>query len=454
MNDRRRADAVQCPIRWQFPLHAVPRIYRRSPNVAALTRVAWVGALLVSCIFGLTAAPVSAEPLAPRPIRPDFFGVQDDTQRNNSPVWRTARIWGAWCSVQPRASMNVQQAARRVLGQAFALHGAAGRSRVTVSLGHPPPWVYANHRQATRPGNPRVWYCGAPRSVTAFPTVQSLTAGPVHNAYVRYVAAVIGSAKPFLAAHPVNRLVLQAWNEPNLGNGGKIKYKIPGAARTWVQAAESLRTQERIMRAVAQKLIPGRYEITTPAMTGRKTRLGTPYFRAQARARTVDSVSLNFYTRKSKSVNSSLKRWRFEAARAKRLVTRYKTLRRVPIWITETNHQLVNRKRDRRNLKPRWSAPAPQKRMAEVSTMEAIRLGFAGLEWYQGTRTQTAVNTRPGAPATQSIRALRAQLQGRSLVACRVGRKRTTCSFSARHGNPPIQVTWSRTGTAGVTILR
>ncbi len=419
------------------------------------SRVLTVAALLGVLLSGLVPAPASAAPVQPRQVRPDFFGVQDDQQRNDAPVWGAARIWGGWCAIQPSAGTNVVQSANRVLGQAFALHASTRRTRVTISLGHPPPWVYGNHPQATRRGNPRVWYCGAPRSVTAFPSVTVLRAGPVRDAYVRYVAAVITSAEPYLVAHPANRLVLQAWNEPNLRNGGKVTYRIPGAARTWKQAAESLRLQERIMRAVAQQLIPGRFEISSPALTGRRTKLGTPYFRAQAKDRTVDSFSLNFYTRVHGSVNSSLKRWRYEAGRAKRLVTRYKRLRGVPIWITETNHQLVNRRHDLRNLRPKWSAASAQKRMAEVTTLEAIRHGFAGLEWYQGNpKQQTALDVRPGTPATQSVLALRAELEGRWLTACRVRKKQTTCSFSARPGSPPIRVMWSRRGTAGVTILR
>lgn len=417
-------------------------------------RAAWGVVLLALVLTGTVLAPATSASAASRPIRGDYFGVQDDSLRNASPAWGAARIWGAWCTVQPTAGTDVKKSADRALGRAFALNGLAERSRVTVHLGHPAPWVFGNHPQAAKGGNKNVWYCKAKRSVTAFPSAKSLRSGRVRAAYTAYVAAVIKAAKPYLSARKSNKLVLQAWNEPNLGSGGRVKYKIPGAARTWTQAAESLRQQERVMRQVAQSLIPGRFEISSPAMYGKPTKLGTPYFRLQAKKRTVDSFSLNFYTLRVKTVNGSLSQWRSKASRAKRLVTRYKALRSVPIWITETNHSLVNVRGDKRNQKATWSAPAAQRRLVEVTTLEAMRLGFAGIEWYQGTTRQTAVNTRPGTPATVATRQLRTELEGRRLLSCSSRKGVSVCTFSARKGSKSVKVRWTSGGSRGVTILR
>ncbi len=417
-------------------------------------RVRAVPAALLALL--LTAAlmlPAGAAAAGPRPILPDYFGVQDDHQRNAAPEWAAARIWAPWCSVQPTAGTDPVREAQKVLGHAFAVSAAAGRTRVNVSLGHPPAWVYGNHPQATRGGNPSVWYCGAARSVTAFPLARTLsTPGPVRAAYAAYVVGVITAATAYLEANSGTRLVLQAWNEPNLSNGGKVNHKIPGAARTWTQASDSLRAQERLMRQVAQRMIPGRFEVSSPAMYGKSTKLGAKYFRAQAKQRTVDSFSLNFYTLGVKSVNSSLSQWRSKAERAKRVVTRYKSLRSVPIWITETNHSLMNKRGNTRNLSPTWTSAAAQKRMVEVTTLEALRMGFAGIEWYQGTPTQTALDPRPGSPATAAVVALRAELVGRTLKKCSTRKKAVTCVFSARPGGGPIKVRWSRKGSAGVTF--
>lgn len=415
------------------------------------TKRGLVGGLVV-LLATLMLIPAGAAEAAPRPIRKDFFGVQDDFHRNASPSYGASRLWAAWCTIQPGPRGNPKKGAERVLGRAFKVNAKAGRSRVTVSLGHPPPWVYGNHRNALKRAG--VWYCKGKRSTIAFPSAKSLRAGtPTRKAYAAYVTGVIVAAKPYLAKHKANRLVLQAWNEPNLGSGGKINTKIPGTAKTWRQAADSLREQERIIRFIAGRLIPGRFEITTPSMYGKPTKLGTPYFRAQARDRTVDSVSLNFYTLYVKTPNSSIKKWRSKAASAKRVVTKYKGLRSVPIWITETNHNLVNSGKQT-NRTPTWRSPAAQRRLMEVTTLEAIRLGFAGIEWYQGSLSQTAVNNRAGTAATVANTRVRDLLVGRVPTRCKAGKKTSWCQFSARKGSPAIRVSWSAKGTAGIVVSR
>jgi hypothetical protein len=152
-------------------------------------------------------------------------------------------------------------------------------------------------------------------------------------------------------------------------------------------------------------------------------------------------------------VNRSLDLWRSKARIAKRLVTRYPSLRFLPVWVTETNHNLVNGVPDDSNVQGEWADPAAQKRLIEVTTMEALRLGFAGLQWYQGSPTQTAVTTLPGSPAAEAIKALRAELVGRMVTGCSTRGAVTTCTLSARTDSGPIQVRWSRSGTVGVEVL-
>jgi hypothetical protein len=199
-------------------------------------------------------------------------------------------------------------------------------------------------------------------------------------------------------------------------------------------------------------MIPGRFEITTPSIYGKKSQLNTHYLKAQAKNRTVDSISLNFYTLRQKSVNKSLALWKKKASTAKRLVTKHRSLRGLPIWITETNHNLINGIPYRGNVTGFWATPAAQKRMVEVTTMEALRQGYAGIQWYQGTPEQTAVNARAGSSATAASTALMQNLVGRRVTKCSVKKSTTTCSMSARPGSQAIKVSWSSKGSAGVSI--
>jgi len=392
----------------------------------------------------LTLLSVAPSHAAPRPIGPTFFGVQDDHFWNPSGAYGTGRIWRTWCDVQPTANVNPRIGAARVFGPGFITN--AKRTRITLLLGHPAPWVYGNHPNAKK--KIHMWYCGAQRSAVAFPTVAKLRNPGMRAAYTNYVTGVIQAAKPYLAANPRNRIVLQAWNEPNLKSGGRVNTGIPGAAKTWGQAAASLREQERIIRSVARRMVPGRYELSSPSFYGKPGPLTKAYFAAQAKSRTIDSVSVNFYTVNVKSPNGSLKQWRSKAARAKSIVTRYPALRGLPIWITETNHNLINYSTSQANKRPPWSTPAVQRRLAEVTTLEAMRMGFAGIEWYMGALAQVAVNTWPGHPATVATARLNAALSGRRLIRCGT----TWCSFTARPGSRAVTVTWSRSGSSGVTI--
>jgi len=387
-------------------------------------------------------------------ITPEYFGVQDDgVQPDSSGAWASARMWAAWCTLQPTASTPIAESAARGLQRAYQTYTDSGARRLTVSLGHPAPWVFNDHPTSFQP-NDRVWFCEKSAANTSFPLASELRSGPVSDAYVSYVVAVIEAGRSYLAADGRNKLVLQAWNEPNLKNGGTVSPKIPGAATTWYEAAQSLQQQERMIRGIAKAMIPGRYEITTPSLYGKKTALNTKYIKAQAKKRTVDSFSLNFYTLRQKSVNRSIKLWSKKAAVAKKLVTRYKKLRKRPIWLTETNHNLINFISNEGNVNGIWATPAAQKRLVEVTTMEAIRQGFAGIQWYQGTPTQTAVNTKPGSTATLASAALRDELLGRRLVKCSKKKSITKCRMTARPGSGRITVKWSAKGTAGVKILR
>jgi hypothetical protein len=401
----------------------------------------------------LAIIPVAPATAASRPITPEYVGIQDDVSRPNQVgAWGSARMYAKWCMVQRTATQDVTTAAENALGGIFRTNRDNGVTRLTVSFGHPAPWVYDDHPAAFARSNTRIWFCRGAAAGGTFPSVAMLRSAPTRSVYEAYVAAVISAGQQYLAANPANKLVLQAWNEPNLLNGGALSKRIPGAARTWKQASDSLREQERIIRAVAASMIPGRYEITSPSLYGKKTKLGTYYFKAQAKKRTVDSISLNFYTLRQKSVNKSVALWKKKATRARKLVTKHKKLRKVPIWITETNHNLINGIPYRGNVTSFWATPKAQRRLVEVTTMEALRQGYAGIQWYQGTPEQTAVNAQAGSVATVASTALMGELIGRRVKKCKVRKSTTTCYLSARPGSRAIKVRWSKKGAAGVSI--
>ena len=416
-----------------------------------LGRIAVV--LLAACIgFVGVAGEASA---ASKRIKPEFFGVQDDRYgRDDTGAWGTARIWAAWCTLQPTAETDLRDSVDDQLGDVYRTYADAGVTRLAVSLGHPASWVFNDHPVAFSRESTSIWFCDFNAANTSFPTVKNLRSGPVRGYYITYISAVIEAARPYLEANRRNTLVLQAWNEPNLKNGGSVRTAIPGAADSWKKASKSLREQERIMRAVVRDLIPGRFEISSPALYGKKNTLNKHYFKAQAKDRTIDSVSLNMYTLRQKSVNRSVALWRRKARVAKEVVTRQRRLRNIPIWLTETNHNLQNGTGDVGNRDGVWAKPKVQRRLVEVTTMEALRRGYAGIEWYQGSPTQSAVNTRPGTPASRASLALRTQLLKRKLVRCSTRKSWTTCTLSSRPGSRSIQLKWSLKGTKGVRIRK
>ena len=389
------------------------------------------------------------------PVDVTFFGVHDDESLRVKPTqWGTGRLHAAWCDVQPTAASDAGAVAADLLERPFRVSARNNVRRLNVSLGHPAAWVFADHPRATATADVAVWYCQHSRANVSVPTARSLTAGPVHDAYAAYVGAVIAAAGEYLATDPGNRLVLQAWNEPNLGNGGQVRRTIPGAARTWKQAAASLQQQERIIRAVAEALIPGRYELSSPALYGKSNALLTAYLARQAKDRTVDSVSLNFYSHRV-AVTGAMARWTKKAATAIQLVRRHRGLRALPVWITETNHNLVNyQPSNRANMQGLWASAATQRHLVEVTTAEAMRLGYAGLEWYQGTLQQVGVNTRAGSVGAQAAQEFLTEVAGRTLLACTTRRSVVTCTLSGRDAvDPSIQLIWSAKGFDGVTFV-
>lgn len=417
-------------------------------------RLSRIVAVFLAAAIGFVGVAGEASAASKR-IKPEFFGVQDDRYgRDDTGAWGSARIWAAWCTVQPTAETRLQQSVADLIGGAYRTYADAGVKRLAVSLGHPASWVYNDHPVAVSREYTHIWYCDSNAANTSFPRATTLRAGPLRAAYITYISAVIKAARPYLEANRRNKLVLQAWNEPNLSIGGSVRNAIPGAARSWKQASKSLREQERIMRAVAGGLIPGRFEISSPALYGRDNPLNSRYFTAQDRKRTIDSVSLNVYTLRQRSVNKSVALWRRKARDAKQVVTRHRRLRNIPIWLTETNHNLRNDTDEVGNRDGKWAESWVQKRLLEVTTMEALRRGFAGIQWYQGSLKQTAVNTRPGTPASEASLALRKQLLRRKRINCTTKKTRTTCTLSSRPGSKSIQVRWSLKGSKGVGILK
>ncbi len=401
-------------------------------------------------------APSGGGPGSPwrTPVGDPYLGVHDGQGKPVGPnLWGTSRVLALWCAVQPIRGINVTDSARTRLDGEYAKNAANGVRRLNVTLGHPAAWVFKDAKAARSTKNVPARYCQHTLANTSFPTRKSLASGPVRTAYVEYVRAVIRASKNYLAANGANKLVLMAANEPNLRSSGQVSRTIPGAARSWEEAAASLQKQERIMRKVAQQMIPGRFEITSPAMYGKQNAGATAYFKAQAKYRTIDSISLNFYTF-GVTPAKALASWRAKATRALKVVKTYQRLKRVPVWITETNHNLVNgNPRDRSNISSDWMSGPTQKHLAQATLAEAMRMGFAGIEFYQGSASQVALKYYPGTVAFQSTRSLFVLLAGRKLQKCTTTKSIVTCSFSARPIDGPVQLRWSAKGLSGVTVI-
>jgi hypothetical protein len=421
-----------------------------------LSPILLLAATITTAVTLTSVVPANAattEGSKPITVTPETFGNQDDGNTGNTgETYSTGRVWAAWCTVQPELTTTNTEMVNNVKP---AFDANLRTTRLNVTLGHPPVWVYNNTKAAANQKGIFLWYCQFASANLTTPTVTMLKTTPTGALYKQYVRNVITAAGGYLAADPANKLVFEGWNEPNLRSGSIITSKIAGGVNTWPAAANSMQQQERYIREVGNEMIPGRFEVSSPAVYGKRTPFTDAYWAAQSNHRTIDSVSVNFYTHNS-TPNLSLQEWRRKAAKANLSVREHRKLRNVPIWVTETNHNLVNFNGNKSNLRAPITSPATQTRLTEVTLLEGLRAGYKGIEWYQGALPQTAVNTRPGTPGYAAVNRVRNVLVGRKLVKCRdVTAMSTVCVFTkktATLGSEPVTATWSLVGTNGVTF--
>jgi hypothetical protein len=327
-----------------------------------------------------------------------------------------------------------------------------------LTIGHPPPWVFGNHKNAVR--RTPTWSCGDHAAGRAIPTLASLRPDRDGNPSLQaqrwrdYVGQVVDFlAQRYGGATPI---VLESWNEPNIPAGLEPGMPIPGAARTATEAAQSLHAYD----AIAFDVIRAKQATSWLTMASSTTILRwdtftKAYFAAHNRARRIDQVHFNLYSYSVRSVDSAIAKWDRRAKLATAPLRTYRKLRNLPIRLSEVNLNLINHDSPL-NLRPAFTNPAAQRRMATATQMNAYFHGIQALSWlvpWRPIQTAVHISTEPGNPAGTALVTLQAQLLGKTLTGCKQRSGVRTCTLRAP-GGARTYVLWRNAGTSTVRAPR
>lgn len=412
-------------------------------------------ALLVAggLVVGLTAQAPAAS-AAPRgwPVGPAAFGImggQVDPQALGA-----VRTWDTranWCDIQPTPDADMVANLDQLLAPRLDSAVSLGATSALISLGHPAPWVFENHPRAVK--RAKVWSCGLHAAGISIPRSSSIRPGSAqYQRFATYASTVIGYA----TARYAGRLALsfQVYNEPNLSSGLDPRLRIPGAASTAADAARAVYAYEGIVR----DLIRGPFgahglQLASTALYQRSSAFSKAYLRLHGRSPRVDLLAFNIYGWTAKTPNGMVAEWNRKAVIVTKQIKRHSKLRRLPAVITETNHNLVNRNRDRSNLKRVIGLDATQRRLATATQMDAFYHGFSQVFWLGPWRHQQAavrINDA-GGPARTALATLRAALDGTRIQGCSSRSGTRTCSFVAADG-AKVRVHWRLSGSRKIRV--
>ncbi len=247
---------------------------------------------------------------------------------------------------------------------------------------------------------------------------------------------------------------IEAWNEPNLSSGLNFRLRIPGAAQTREQAASALHTYESIAYdVIRRKGAQGTITLASSPVYQRSDKFTKLYLKAHNKKRRVDVIHVNVYSYQSRSIDGMAKEWDKRAAAFQSKLRKYKKLRKLPVTLSETNLNLINRDGNPSNVRASVKAPATQRRLATATQMNAYYRGYSAVTWLVPFRpAQAAVHiaTRPGNPARDSLAVLQGALKGSTMQSCASRKGVRTCTFKAPNG-ARIKVLWRLSGISKVT---
>jgi hypothetical protein len=416
-----------------------------------------VGLLLVGLVVSGQAGTAAAGPTRSWPVTPGAMGSLYGSV--DPAATASLRVWGSavWCYAQPTADADVAANLDGLLGPSLDQVAASGGGTAIVTIGHPAPWVFDNHPRAVRPT--KLWSCGNHASSVSIPSPAALrpnrdgTASVQAQRWAAYVAAVVDWVR---GRYPDLRVILEAWNEPNLSSGLNPGLRIPGAARTAKDAATSLYLYEKIAKdVIVSRGAYGPITLGSSALFTRPNTFSKVYLAAQNKRRVGDSIHFNIYGFNGGNPTSAVVDWDRRAAQVRSRLNKYKKLRSLPLYATEANVNLVNRDSNRTNLRSAFTSPDAQRRMAAATVMNAYFHGFQAVYWLIPWRQQQAgvfLRTTPGNVARDALAVLNGSLVGRQFVGCRSRGGVRTCTFVDPATGNRARVVWRNSGTSKVSL--
>ncbi len=413
---------------------------------------AGVAVLVAATLSLMTITPAQALPARQWPVTPAGLG---SLYGSVSPGFASLRIWGpaAWCYLQPTPEADVAGNLERLVAPQLDQVAAAGGTAV-LTIGHPPPWVFDNHRNAVR--QTPTWSCGDHAAGRAIPSLASLRrdADGSPSVQAQRWRDYVGRVVDFLAARYQGRtpIILESWNEPNIPAGLEPGMPIPGAARTATEAAKSLHAYD----AIAYDVIRDKGAADWLSMGSSTTILRwdtftKAYFAAHNRTRRIDEVHFNLYSYSVRSVDSAVAKWDRRAKLATAPLRQYRTLRGLPIRLSEVNLNLINHDSPL-NLRRSFTSPDAQRRMATATQMNAHFHGIQALYWlipWRPIQTAVHVTTEPGNVAGDALVTLQSNLVGKTFQGCKQRNKVRTCTLRGP-GGERTYVLWRNAGSSTV----
>ncbi len=419
-----------------------------------------LSALAVGVALVATMAPAQATSSKGWYVQPTSFGIMYGDADGNTVS--AVRAWEAatWCRIQPTPDADMQAILASTLGTQLDDQRAKGATGAVVGLGHPPAWVFDNSPSATAAV---VQYgcsgdAAAGVSIPKYSSLKRTKSGALPlqaQRWQAYVEAVIDFINARYGGSMT--ILLQVWNEPNLTSGLSVKTRVPGASRSVKDAVKALYELERITATAVRSRGNPAITLTSTSMHQRINSFFKRYLKQHARKPQFSSLSFNVYSAVKRTPDKMVRDWNSRVAKIRKRVNKYRKLRRLPAYITETNLNLINNDWNKANLSGTVTNADQQRRLASAIQMDAFYLGFRSVYWLAGPQSQSAVNIwhYPGTPARAALTVLRSQLIGMRIDGCRTKKKVRQCRFRDPSGaRPTMYVYWRLSGHSRLKLKR